>query len=220
MESSIEAVLFDMDGVLVDSEDLIAAAAMKLFREEFHVEVRRHDFHPFVGAGETRYLGGVAEQYGLSIDIPRAKEILYRNYDELASGGMRILPGAREYPEACRRAGLKIALASAADRVKVEINLRELGLSDEFFDAVVTGIDVERKKPHPDIYLEAARRIGVDPSRCIVIEDAVNGILAGCAAGARCVGLTTSFSEDTLRQAGARWIAADLGACPLPARLA
>ena len=78
--------------------------------------------------------------------------------------------------------------------------------------------------------MHAARRIlllyqqlaacGVDPSRCIVIEDAVNGILAGCAAGARCVGLTTSFSEDTLRQAGARWIAADLGACPLPARLA
>ena len=219
MDHSVEAVLFDMDGVLVDSEDLIAEAAMRLFRDEFSLEVRRDDFHPFVGAGETRYVGGVAEKYGLRIDIPRAKEILYRNYDELAAGRMRILPGARAYPEACRRAGLKIALASAADRVKVEINLRELGLSDAFFDAVVTGIDVERKKPHPDIYLAAARRIGADPARCIVIEDAVNGILAGRAAGARCVGLTTSFPEAVLREAGARWCAPDLGACPLPADL-
>lgn len=215
----VRAVLFDMDGVLVDSEDLIAAAAMRLFRERYGTEVRREDFHPFVGAGETRYVGGVAEKYGIEVDIVEAKEILYRNYEELAVAGMEILPGAREYPFACRKAGLKIALASAADRVKVLVNLRALDLGEDFFDALVTGGDVERKKPYPDIYLEAARRIAVDPAECVVVEDAVNGVIAGKAAGARCLGLTTSFSEATLREAGAAWIAPHLGAAPLPSEL-
>jgi HAD superfamily hydrolase (TIGR01509 family) len=115
--------------------------------------------------------------------------------------------------------GLKIALASAADLAKVLINLRILGIRKDFFDAVVTGSDIERKKPFPDIYLLAASQVGVDSSRSLVVEDAVNGIMAGVAAGARCLGLTTSFSEEELRKAGASWCSPNLGAAPLPYQL-
>jgi beta-phosphoglucomutase-like phosphatase (HAD superfamily) len=83
----------------------------------------------------------------------------------------------------------------------------------------VTGSEVERKKPFPDIYLKAASKLGVDPRRCLVVEDAVNGIIAGRAAGARCLGVTTSFPEAKLREVGAGWCAQNLGAAPLPTQL-
>lgn len=219
----ISAVLFDMDGVLVDSEALIAEAALQMFARKYGLAVRHDDFLPFVGAGESRYIGGVAEKYGIAIDIDEAKAATYAIYGECAGTGqrgMKILPGAVEYLRACRSSGLRIALASAADRVKVLINLEFLGIDESAFDAVVTGGDVVRKKPFPDIYIEAARRIGVRPEECLVVEDAVNGLKAGVAAGARCLGITTSFSEAVLRDAGALWCAPDLAHAPEPAALA
>ncbi|HWR12015.1 MAG TPA: HAD-IA family hydrolase [Rectinemataceae bacterium] len=219
MAEKFDAVLFDMDGVLVDSEELIARSAMMMFRRRYAVEVARNAFYPYVGAGEDRFIGGPASDMGFPIDIQAAKAWTYEIYDELASDYIKVLPGAPEYLHACRETGLKIALASAADLVKVRINLRILGVGIDFFDAVVTGSDIERKKPFPDIYLLAASRVGVDIGRCLVVEDAVNGILAGVSAGATCLGLTTSFSEETLRKAGARWCAPHLGAVGLPFQL-
>lgn len=205
-----KAVLFDMDGVLVDSEEALAFAAIAMFREMYGVIVPRDAFLPFVGAGEDRYIGGPAAVLGLPIDLAAAKLRTYAIYDERAGEMIRILPGAREYILACRDRGLKVALASAADLAKVKINLRVLGLELSAFDAALTGSDVERKKPFPDIYLKAASLAGVDSGDCLVVEDAVNGIRAGIGAGARCLGITTSFSEAELKEAGALWCASDL----------
>lgn len=213
------AVLFDMDGVLVDSEELIASAAQMMFREWYGVEIPRSAFFPYVGAGEDRFIGGVASDFGIDIDLRAAKARTYVFYDELASRHIRVLPGAIDYPRACKEHGLKIALASAADLTKVLINLRILGIGEHFFDAVITGSDIERKKPFPDIYLLAAKKVGVGPENCLVVEDAVNGVIAGVRAGALCLGLTTSFSEADLRKAGALWCAPHLGDAPLPHEL-
>lgn len=218
----IRAVLFDMDGVLVDSERLIAEAAKRMFAGHYGLEVQLEDFLPFVGAGENRYLGGVAEKYGIPIDIVAAKAWTYEIYGTLARAhalGMRAIPGAVDYVRACRRLGLKTALASAADRVKVLINLEYLGLDPTEFDTVLTGEDVTHKKPDPEMYLKAAARVGIEPAQCIVIEDAVNGTIAGVSAGARVFGITSSFSEEQLRVAGATWIAVDLSCAPLPPEL-
>lgn len=217
-----KAVLFDMDGVLVDSETVIAEAAVRMFARRYGLTVSHADFIPFVGAGENRYLGGVAEHYGLTIDIAQAKDWTYAIYRELAmagEAGMRLIPGAVDYVRACRAVGLRVAVASAADLTKVLINLEYLGLGDRDFDTILSGQDVEHKKPHPEIYLEAARRVGVAAADCLVVEDAVNGIRAGVAAGARCLGITSSFSEATLREAGASWIAPDLARAPSPLQL-
>lgn len=214
-----KAVLFDMDGVLVDSETVISEAAVIMFSRRYGVTVSHSDFIPYVGAGENRYIGGVAELYGLSIDIDEAKAVTYSIYRELAlagEAGMRKIEGSVDYIHDCKAAGLKVAVASAADRVKVLVNLEYLGLREEDFDAVLTGLDVERKKPFPDIYLEAARRVRFSPSSCLVAEDAVNGIRAGVAAGCRCLGITSSFPRETLRDAGALWCAADLASAPRP----
>ncbi len=207
----IKGVLFDMDGVLIDSEEYISRAAVEMFHEK-GIETRPEDFVPFVGMGENKYLGGVADKYGLAYDIDQLKERTYSIYDEIVKGKIRPLPGAVDFLKKCRSLGLKTALATSADRTKMEINLREMGLTEEDFDAVVNGLEVGRKKPFPDIYLLAASRIGLNPSECLVAEDAVSGVRAAKAAGCRCLALLTSFSETELKEAD--WFCSTLADVP------
>jgi HAD superfamily hydrolase (TIGR01509 family) len=207
----IRGVVFDMDGVLVDSEKFICEAAVRMFAERGLV-AKPEDFRPFVGAGENRYLGGVAEQYGFPLDLERDKARTYQLYGEIVRGRLEPLPGVHEFIGRCRSRGLRLALATSADRVKMLINLREMALPPETFDAAVNGLEVPRKKPAPDIFLLAAERLGLAPAECLVVEDAVNGLAAARAAGARCLALTTSFTRGQL--AGADFFAADLAEAP------
>lgn len=200
-----------MDGVLVLSEPFIAAAAIAMFAEK-GFKVSAEEFRPFIGAGEDRFIGGVAEARGIPIRPAEDKARAYAIYNEQIRGRLRPLPGAREFVETCKGRGLRLAVASGSDFVKVEANLRELGLSAASFDTVVTGSDVERKKPAPDIFLLACARLGLEPAACLVIEDAVNGVGAAKAAGTRCLALTTSFAATDLAQAD--WIAPDLAHVP------
>jgi beta-phosphoglucomutase len=211
----LRGVIFDMDGVLVESEPFIAEAAGRMFAEKGFL-VRPDEFRPFIGQGEDRFVGGVAETRGIPIDLARDKARTYEIYLELIPGRLHPLAGARAFIAACHARGLVLAVASSADRIKVEGNLRELAMPRGAFAAVVTGSDVRAKKPAPDIFLEAARRLGLDPAACLVIEDAVAGVAAAKAAGSRCLGLTTSFSAAQL--ALADWIAPDLANVP-PAAL-
>ncbi len=206
-----KGVIFDMDGVLVDTEEWICRAGIAMFAEH-GVEASPEDFVPFVGAGENRYLGGVAEKHGFAIDIERDKARCYEIYAEMVAGKLEPLPGVHAFVGKCRERSLKLALATAADRVKMEVNLREIGLPPETFDAAVNALDVERKKPDPEIFLLAAKKMGVPAPECLVVEDSVNGVAAARAAGAKCLGLTTSFDAEDL--AAADWLAADLSAAP------
>jgi HAD superfamily hydrolase (TIGR01509 family) len=203
-----------MDGVLCDSEHFIREAAQAMFRQRFGAVVPDAAFVPFVGAGEDRYLGGPAAQRGLALRLPEDKVLTYQLYLKLIQGRLKPFPGVPAFFVAARQRGCKLAVASAADRMKVEGNLEAIGLALDFFDAVVTGSDVERKKPHPDGFLLAARNLNLPPERCLVVEDAINGIQAARAAGCKSLGLTTSFSEKALREAGADWIAPHLGQVP------
>jgi len=207
----LKGVLFDMDGVLVDTEELIARASVEMFREK-GLTVRAEDFLPFVGTGEVRYLGGVAEKYGFPLDVMEAKKRVYEIYGEIARGNLQVLPGVHAFIGRCRDAGLRLAVATSADRVKMLINLREGELPEEWFDALVTAEDVTHKKPAPDIYLKAAERLGLSPGSCLVVEDAPAGVTAGKKAGARVLALTTSFPAERLTEAD--WIAQDLAHVP------
>jgi HAD superfamily hydrolase (TIGR01509 family) len=198
--ASIRAVIFDMDGVLVDSEPLINAAAIAMFKEK-GLEVQPDDFLPFVGAGEDRYIGGVAEQYSFPLDLPAAKHRTYEIYLDLVPSRLKAFPGARELAHACRAAGLRIAVASSADLIKVRANLEAIELLLDVWDAVVVGEDVLHKKPAPDIFLSAARKLDARPPECVVVEDAINGIQAAHAAGMRCVAVATTFPLEQLQEA-------------------
>ena len=204
-------VIFDMDGVLLDSEPFICKAACMMFAE-LGLAVKPEDFLPFVGAGENRYIGGVAERYNFPIDITSTKKRTYEIYLEIIKGELEPLLGVHAFLDKCRQAGKKMALATSADYVKAEGNLKEIKLPMSTFDAVITGEDVVHKKPHPEIFATAAQRLRLDPRSCLVVEDAVNGVAAAKAAGSRCLALTTSFTREQLT--GAEWFAPTLAEAP------
>jgi len=210
----IQGVIFDMDGVLCDSEEFICKAAIQMLAERHGVQAQPEDFLPFVGTGEDRYLGGVAEKYGATLKMPEDKVHTYEIYLEIIRGAMPPLPGAVEFVRGLKARGIRVAVASAADRMKVEGNLEAIGLAEHEFDTVITGTDVTRHKPDPQCFLMAAERIGIAPPHCLVVEDAHNGILAAKAAGMKCLGITSSFSAESLIETGADATAPDLAHVP------
>lgn len=196
----IKAIIFDMDGVLVDSEELIFLAAYQMFREN-GIIVSREDFIPYIGTGEDSYLGNVAKKYGFNIDLKKHKARTYEIYAELAKEKLIVLPGVHEFIEKCKKYNLKLAIATSADKVKVDINLKTIGLPENIFDVITHGEEVINKKPNPEIYEKTINKLALQPDECIVIEDAINGIKAAKGAGAKCIALTTSFPEDSLKEA-------------------
>jgi beta-phosphoglucomutase len=207
----ITGVLFDMDGVLLDSEEYITRAGKMMFEEKGY-KVMESDFKPFTGMGENRFLGGVAEKYGIPFNLEKDKARAYAIYEQITRGKLEPLHGVREFIERCRKKKLKLAVATSADEVKMRINLKETGLKEEFFDTLVNGLEVEHKKPHPEIYLLAAERLGLDPASCLVVEDAISGMKAAKAAGCKCLALTSSFSAGEFREAD--WVVNDLSEAP------
>lgn len=199
----IKGYIFDMDGVLCDSEAYIAAAAVRMFQERYHQTVHEEDFIPFVGAGENRYIGGVAEKYGIQWNQEADKAETYRLYAECVRGKLQALPGVQVFIEEAAKKGIHLAIATSADAFKLNVNLNEMGFRKSWFDVLVNGLEIEHKKPAPDIFIEAAKRLQLDPAECIVFEDAINGVQAAKAAGTRCIGITSSFSADELMNAGA-----------------
>lgn len=203
----IRGVLFDMDGVLVDSEPFICRAAVLMFRE-LGFTVSPEDFIPFVGMGENRYIGGVAEKYRIPVDIEKVKARTYEIFGDIIRNRLSPLPGSLEFISKCLKKSLRISLATSADRVKMVANMKEIGLPLSTFHAIITGLDVVNKKPFPDIYIKAAESLGLEPGECLVIEDAVSGIRAGKAAGCRCLAVTSSFEAYMLSEAD--WICESL----------
>ncbi len=198
-----EGYIFDMDGVLCDSEAFIAEAAIALFKTRYQVDVAVADFEPFIGTGEDRYLGGVAEKYGINLQLEADKAETYRLYGTCVKGKLEALTGVKAFLARARDEGLRLAVATSADAVKMRTNLREMDLEESLFDALVSGLEIIHKKPAPDIFVEAARRLQLPTSACVVFEDAINGVEAAKSAGAYCVGVTSSFSASALKEAGA-----------------
>ncbi len=194
----IKAVLFDMDGVLIDTEELINIAAIEGLKQ-YGVYAKYEDFIPFIGAGENKYIGGVAEKYGVPFQ-PEMKAVVYDIYaDILKQHPDAVYPGVPEMLKAVK-SKYKAAVCSAADFPKVCHNLNAIGITADFFDGVVSGNDVTRHKPFPDVFLKGAEACGEKAENCIAIDDSLNGIKAAKAAGCVSIGITTGFDEETIRK--------------------
>ena len=197
----IKGVIFDMDGVLIQSEKYMCECA-KAALQEFGVIAKDEDFQPFVGSGEDKYVGGVAELYGAPYDTAM-KDRAYELYITNAETGIRVMPGIIQLFSELSAAGIKIAIASSADRVKVDTNIQVIGIQEQMLSGLVTGDQIASKKPAPDIFLDAARQIDLAPNECLVVEDALNGVQAAIAAGMNCVGIAGTFTKEQLLAAGA-----------------
>ncbi|KAM3290783.1 protein SUPPRESSOR OF QUENCHING 1, chloroplastic [Capsicum chacoense] len=197
----VSAVLFDMDGVLCNSEEPSRKAAVDVFAE-MGVHATVDDFVPFMGMGEANFLGGVASAKGIEgFDTEAAKKRFFEIYlFKYAKPNSGIgFPGAFELVSQCKSNGLKVAVASSADRIKVDANLAAAGLPITMFDAIVSADAFKNLKPAPDIFLAASRILDVPISECIVIEDALAGVQAAKAAKMRCIAVTTTLAEDILK---------------------
>ncbi len=200
MNKKIKAVLFDMDGVLANSEIYTAKAAAITFNQ-IGIPAKEEDFSLFRGMGADDYLRGVAQMHGHTYN-KEIKTDLYKVYADIVSKTDISIKDAATVVKALKERGYKTAVCSSADREKLEINVRAIGLDVSAFDVILSGSDVKRQKPAPDVYLQGAERVGCLPEECIVIEDALSGISSAHAAGMECIAVTTSFDRETLKKEG------------------
>ena len=180
----VDAVIFDMDGVLVDSEPL-ALQAMRQVMERRGVTYTDADNDEFVGRTTLEECQILTTRHRIGAD----PHDLVREYVAILVGMIREqprpLPGVPEVLDDLHAAGYRMALASSADPIVIAENVRTLGLG-RFFEAIVSGTQVARGKPEPDVFIETARRLRLAPDRCLVVEDSRNGLLAAKAAGMAC----------------------------------
>ena len=153
-------------------------------------------------------------------ELYRLAEEKETHYRKLYTPHLALMRGAEAFIARLRGAGARLAVATAAPSGNRTLVLDGLGIRS-LFSRVIGAEEVVRGKPAPDIFLAAARALDVDPSTCVVFEDAVNGIIAARAAGMAAVGITTTTPPEVLRDAGAHWIVPDFTTLPpdLEARL-
>jgi beta-phosphoglucomutase-like phosphatase (HAD superfamily) len=198
--SRFRAVIFDCDGVLVDSEMLGLRSLQGALREH-GVELPLESLARFSGRSHAETLTQLESESGTPLTTTAVAARMDEIFMQLAgTDGLRLCPGVPELLAWLATSQIPYTLASSGPRRKVAFNLRGVGLLDRF-PGFLCAEDVRWAKPAPDLYLAAAARIGVPPAESLVIEDAPNGIRAAHAAGMQVVGVTTTFTQHDLEDA-------------------
>lgn len=166
----LKEVLFDMDGVLIDSEYYTAGAAIHFFANKGYV-VTHENFCPFHGTGGKGFFMGVAEKYGIPFNLDVDKIEIYNLYKGTAISKAKPIPGVFNFINLCKSKGLLIAFATSAVSYKMNINLEILNLQHGVFDALVRGEEITNNKPHPEIFQKTADKLGLQPNECLAVED-------------------------------------------------
>jgi len=200
------AVIFDMDGVIIDSEPLHFRAEERLFSElGLNIDISEHQ--GFVGRTSRSMWGELRRRYGLSEPLEELVARSRRYIRELvaaeAAARDLLVPGLTGCLDYLREQGLRLLLASSSETALIELVLKKFALQDTFSHRV-SGDDVHRGKPSPDIFLLAAARADMPSTGCLVIEDSAHGVSAARAAGMACIGFQNpSSGPQDLSQADA-----------------
>ncbi len=207
------AVLFDLDGVIIDNTPL-----HQFVWRQF---ARSHGLNPseddIRAANGRRAVDVVVSLFGDGLNqeevlqLAAARGVLYRQH--LASADIQAVSGVESFLEKLGSLGVPRIVATSTRRDNATLVLNRLELSS-CFESIVAAEDVRNGKPDPEVYFTAALRASVNPEECLVIEDAIPGVLAAKAAGASCLGMTTSQSEESLKQVGADWVAPNFLSLP------
>ncbi|WP_400190785.1 HAD family hydrolase [Hymenobacter sp. B81] len=191
----IQTVIFDMDGVLVDTEPLHHDAFFRHFAE-LGIPMTAEEYATFLGSSTRNVYQQLKREFGLTADvetlIQRKRELFGTSFEQDTT--LDLLPGARELVLDLYRAGVPLQLASSASKETIARVFRRFELYP-YFQNLVSGEDFPRSKPDPAIFLHAARLAGVAPRHCLVIEDSANGVTAAKAAGMYCIGYRSEHSE-------------------------
>lgn len=213
-----DAVLFDCDGVLVDSEPITNEVLRLMLADLGWVMEPQECLRRFVGVAVADQADLIEERTGVRITPEWLAEFRRRRSEELAVRVQAVDGVAGALAAVAAAYGERIACASGADRAKVQLQLDTTGLAPWFGDRVFSGMELPRSKPAPDVYLQAAGALEVDPRRCAVVEDSPAGVRAGVAAGARvlgyCPGGPASSTPEALLAVGAASAFASMAELP------
>lgn len=197
----LKAVIFDMDGVLIDSEP-VHFEANKRIMKDFGYELEYEYYKQFIGSTLSHMWQVLKEDYDIEDEIEILNKMSEQgSKDIIGKDGYIKIPGACELVEMFSSNNLRLAVASSSSTGNIEDVVSSLGIK-QYFDIIVSGLDVLYPKPAPDIFLDAAEKLKVDSSECIVIEDSSNGVKAAKAAGMTCIGyINPNSGEQDLSEA-------------------
>jgi HAD superfamily hydrolase (TIGR01509 family) len=199
-------IIFDVDGVIADTEAVNAQASIAMFAELFSLlSVKRSDFQAGLGRGAEEYVCAAARVHGLTLtkqQIIAAAEKRQENFLRiLAESPLKPYPGVLELIDAgMSRKDFSLAIATSSTRAKSQAVLEATGIPYQQM-VYITGDAVTHKKPHPELFLTAASRLNRRPEHCAVIEDAPDGVAAAKAAGCKCIAVTNSTGAENLAEA-------------------
>ena len=189
----MKAMLFDMDGVLVDSEP-IHFAGRKLTLKRYGVDITDEELSHYTGILAKPFLRDIAEQRGVDIPIDEAAEFVPIDFKtEFERHEIKPIDGIKNLLENLAAKNIPMAIASSSSPQLIREFIKRLEI-EKYFTALVSGHEVKQSKPAPDIYLKAAELVKIAPAECVVLEDSRNGILAGKAAGMYCIGFRSPHS--------------------------
>lgn len=197
-------IIFDVDGVIADTEPINAEASVKMMEDEFGLTgVKPEDFKEGIGKGAEAYVQAAARRHGRELshrELERAVRKRQEYFlDIVRRGRLRPLPGVLELMEAALRAPdrFRLAVATSGTREKSTAVLRAVGVPLEGL-VFVCGEDVTRKKPDPELFLEASARMELLVANCVVVEDAANGVEAARRAGMKSIAVTNTLPAEEL----------------------
>ncbi len=199
-------LIFDVDGVIADTEAVNARASIKVFEDLFGVNgVKRQDFEAGLGRGAAEYVKAAARVQGLELteeQVEKATQLRQEYFlNVLSEEPLPPFPGVLELMEkAMQREDFRVAIATSGtlEKSRAVLDAARVPYQEMVY---ITGSDVKNKKPHPELFLLAAERMGVESANCVVIEDAPNGVQAAKAAGAKCIAVTNSTNAANLSEA-------------------
>ena len=204
--SALYGLIFDVDGVIADTEAVNARASIRVFEDLFAIlGVKRQDFEAGLGRGAAEYVKAAARVHGLELteeQVEKATQLRQEYFlNVLSEEPLPPFPGVLELMEkAMQSRDFRVAIATSGtlEKSRAVLDAARVPYQEMVY---ITGSDVKNKKPHPELFLLAAERMGVESANCVVIEDAPNGVQAAKAAGAKCIAVTNSANAANLSQA-------------------
>jgi beta-phosphoglucomutase family hydrolase len=197
-KNKLEAVLWDLDGVIADTGIYHYQAWVEVFGKMGKTFTEEHFMRHFGQRHDTIIRSVLGEVSQEKFDTITKKK--QENYRRRVARNIKPMPGSIELIKSLGKNGIKTAIASSAPPENVDIIIKGLGIED-CFDAYARGTEVAEGKPSPLVFLLAAEKLGVEPADCVVIEDAIAGVAAAKRAGMKCIAVTNSHPKDKLGQA-------------------
>ncbi len=197
------ALIFDVDGVIADTEPISARAATAAFRELYGIEIPLAEHLVYTGGTHKKHVLGLAAKYRLDVDLDEAIAAHKRHFlDEMNASGDLIYPGVKELVNRmATERDWRLGLATGSGRERSKATLAKAGIDSTLFAVWLTGDDITHAKPDPEIYMRAASRLRLFPTQCVVIEDSIAGVTAAKAAKMRCIAVTNTYPGEALRGA-------------------